>query len=144
MSQTLFNNRRLIACISLLAILLRAFVPTGFMPSSLASGWYLMLCPDGISGSVLMALLEDQQDHSHHHMHGQGDGTPGSDSAEISGFSQCDLGSGYSSALVFQAAILVLGLFILLYVSWQVFSSNLQGRPNQYLARGPPNKLQYQ
>lgn len=142
MPQTLFNNRRLIACIALLAILLRAAVPAGFMPGSLTSGWYLVLCPDGISSSAMMALLGEQQDHSHHHMHAQGSGTPGSDSSANASFNQCDLGSGYSSAFIFQAAELAFGLFIFLFVVWQVISFHLQSRPGQYLARAPPHLLQ--
>jgi len=132
------NYRRLVISIALLAMLLRILVPTGFMPGSLASGWYLVLCPDGISSST-MAVLMGESGHHHHHMP-QGDTGTSKDNE----YKQCDLGSGFSSAAIYQSADLVMGLFLALLTIWQASSLRLQRFASQYLARGPPNKLQYQ
>jgi len=109
-------------------MLLRVAVPVGFMPSSLADGWYLKLCPDGMSDSAMMALL-GQHDHSHHHQSG--------DSSEQS-FDQCDLGSGFASAVISQSASLFLGLFIAALIVGKLLVAILQGRPHLYFARAPP------
>lgn len=45
-------------------LLLRALVPVGYMPATLASGWPVQLCPDGMSAEAMTALLG--QSHQHH------------------------------------------------------------------------------
>ncbi|MEQ9022679.1 MAG: hypothetical protein RLN82_07960 [Pseudomonadales bacterium] len=133
-----FIDRRLVTSIALLAMLLRILVPTGYMPGSLASGWFLVLCPDGISSST-MAVLMGESGHHHHHMsHGD------VDSSADDEYEQCDLGSGFASATIYQSDELALGLFLVLLAIWQATAINLQRLFSQYLARGPPNKLQYQ
>lgn len=113
-------------------MLLRIAVPAGYMPSSLAEGWYLKLCPDGISASVMMALM-GQQDHSHHHSHSMDQ-----DGSSEQSFDQCDLGSGFASAALVQAASLALGLLLFVYLVGQLFVATLETRPRLYLARAPP------
>jgi len=130
-----FSYRRLITGIAMLAMLLRILVPTGFMPGSLASGWYIVLCPDGIPSSTMMVLMDE---HSHHHMQPKGTNTLADDE-----YKQCDLGSGFISAALFQPAELALGVFLLLLAIWQVTSFTLQKRARQYLARAPPQPLRY-
>lgn len=102
------------------------------MPSALADGWYLKLCPDGISASTMMALL-GQQDHGHYHGHGMESG----DSSEQS-FDQCDLGSGFASAAVSQIANIALEIFIATLVAGILLSATLPRRPRLYLVRAPP------
>jgi hypothetical protein len=135
------NYHRLVISIALLAMLLRILVPTGYMPGSLASGWYLVLCPDGISSSTMAVLMGESGHHHHHASHGShGKATPTLNDE----YKQCDLGSGFASATIDQSAELALGLFLVLLAVWQVSSLNLQRLISQYLARGPPNKLQNQ
>jgi hypothetical protein len=119
-------------------MLLRILVPAGYMPGALTSGWYLVLCPDGISSSV-MAVLMGESSHHHHHMP-QGE----SGSSADNDYKQCDLGSGFAGATIYESADFALGLFLILLAIWQVSSINLQSRARQYLARGPPAKLQDQ
>ncbi len=137
MIHSLRNKRRFLASLALLAMLLRIAVPSGYMPSALADGWYLKLCSDGISSSAMTALL-GQEDHSHHHHHGGDTQSSGSEQA----FDQCDLGSGFASALVLQENSLALGLFILVFIAGLLIAAPLPGRSRLYLARGPPQALQ--
>ncbi len=93
---TLINpgRSRSFVYIALLAMLLRAAMPAGFMPSALADGWYLQLCPHGLSPQVAEALF-GTADHHHHH----GTDVPEQDSAHSP--LQCEFGSGFAaSALV--------------------------------------------
>lgn len=73
-------TRNLLARLVLVGLVLRVAVPAGFMPTNLDDGWFLKLCPDGMSMSVMMALLG--HDHHHHHQ-GTTDSEP---------YQQCDLG----------------------------------------------------
>lgn len=61
-----------LARLALIALLLRAAVPQGYMPSAVADGWYLELCPDGISAATVAALFDEinpqQSDAGHDHM----------------------------------------------------------------------------
>lgn len=75
--------RSLLARLVLVGLVLRVAVPAGFMPTNLDDGWFLKLCPDGMSMSVMMALLG----HDHHHHHDGQDSDP---------YQQCDLGGGLS------------------------------------------------
>lgn len=56
--------------LALLGMLLRIAVPAGYMPAALADGWYLQLCPDGLSAAAMVALFGE----GHRH-HGVGVGT---------------------------------------------------------------------
>ena len=69
----------------LTSMLLRIAVPTGFMPAALEDGWYLKVCPDGLSMQTMMAVFGHQ--HAHH-----GD--------EDEQFVQCDLGGGLGALAV--------------------------------------------
>mgnify|MGYP003674410223 CR=1 FL=1 len=76
--------------------------------------------------------------HHHHMSHGEAGSSAGD------GYQQCDLGSGFAGATIYDSAELVLGLFLILLALWQVSSINLQRLTRQYLARAPPSQLQYQ
>lgn len=77
--------RSLLARLVLVGLVLRVAVPAGFMPTNLDDGWFLKFCPDGMSMSVMMALLG--HDHHHHHANQQGD-------QNSEPYQQCDLGGG--------------------------------------------------
>lgn len=132
MFQIFSKHRRKFAGLALLATLLRVAVPAGFMPASVADGWYLKLCSDGISDAVMMALL-GQSDH--HHQHAD---APGHDSGSGQTFDQCDLGSGFASAAITQAVAIALGIFLVTLVVGKLFTVALSSRPRLYLARAPP------
>lgn len=70
----------------LASLLLRILVPAGFMPASVADGWYLTLCPDGWSRQALTVLLGHQHHHAPEHHSG--------------GVQQCELGGGLAAPCV--------------------------------------------
>lgn len=82
----MFKIRQLI----LLGLVLRVVVPVGFMPANLGDGWYLKLCPEGMSVNSMVALLGHHH-HYHHHAHD-----------EEASFDQCDL-AGFSSLAALSA-----------------------------------------
>lgn len=63
----------------LASFLLQTAIPLGYMPASIEDGWFVKLCPNGLSAAWVSALLGDQ--HKHH-------------SDDESVFAQCDLGGG--------------------------------------------------
>ncbi len=77
------------------AMALQVAVPRGFMPAAVSGGWYLQLCPDGLSAEVMQVLLGDQHQHHHHHG-GHHDGHQGS-SADTG--KPCELAGLYADAL---------------------------------------------
>lgn len=79
--QNVLKVRQLI----LLGLVLRVMVPVGLMPASPSDGWYLKLCPEGMSISSMVAMPE----HGHHDHHGHG-------GDEEASFAQCDF-AGFSS-----------------------------------------------
>lgn len=81
-------RHRALARAALLGVLLRIAVPAGFMPAEISGGWYLQLCPDGLSATVVAALLG----HAHHAHHEH-------DTAD-SGYLQCELGGGLCGAML--------------------------------------------
>ena len=83
--------RRVLSYLLLGALLLRVFVPAGFMPTDVGGGWYLEICPDGLTPAAMQVFVGD--DHHHHH-HNRGD------QAESANPVFCDLGAGFASALI--------------------------------------------
>ncbi|MEO0972082.1 MAG: hypothetical protein AAFX85_03240 [Pseudomonadota bacterium] len=92
---------RALRVLAVLALCLRVLVPVGYMPASLAGGWYLQWCPDGLPVEVVEALFAGEAAsaaHAHHHQ-GHADATAQSDASPGDGtYAQCDL-SGFSSDL---------------------------------------------
>jgi hypothetical protein len=86
-------------------------VPAGFMPGPVSDGWFIQLCPQGLSPAAMELLHPGHgQDHrahvshdDHHARHGgqSDDGKPHDDST--SGSNYCPLGSLYSAAAVPQS-----------------------------------------
>jgi len=97
--------------LTLAALALRIVVPAGFMPASISDGWFIQLCPQGLSPAAMELLHpghgQSDNDHSghddHHAQHGgQPDGgNPHDESAPDSNY--CPLGSLYSAAAVPQS-----------------------------------------
>ncbi len=75
-------------CLVIAAFALRVLVPVGYMPTAVSGGWFLQLCPDGLSAQVMSRLLGGGHGH-HHHVDDAG-------SAERL---QCDLGGALSAEL---------------------------------------------
>ncbi|MEL7044366.1 MAG: hypothetical protein AAGL66_05015 [Pseudomonadota bacterium] len=71
--------RRCIATFAVAVLLVQVLVPRGYMPANLASGWFVALCPDGLTPQATMALFgadphhnkhsRDQQHHEHQYRH---------------------------------------------------------------------------
>ena len=58
-----------LAPLLLAALLLRAIVPVGLMPSAVADGSFLTLCPDSFGSAAITALLGEHAHHNHHQHH---------------------------------------------------------------------------
>ena len=56
-----FQNRRSIASTLLLIFALQVIVPVGFMPADLSTGWFVKLCPQGLSPET-MRLFHPEHD----------------------------------------------------------------------------------
>ncbi len=52
--------------LALAGVLLRAAIPAGYMPASLADGWFVELCPDGWPAAAVVALFGHEHAHAHH------------------------------------------------------------------------------
>ena len=73
----------------LAAFALRVLVPVGYMPTAVSGGWFLQLCPDGLSPQVMAGLMGGGHAHHHHHADNSGSAEP----------QRCDLGSALSAEL---------------------------------------------
>lgn len=71
---------------ALLFFALRAIVPAGLMPAAVTDGWFLQLCPDGLSDSVMRVLMDDAHHHHHHE-----------ESKAASSSMDCELGGGVAA-----------------------------------------------
>lgn len=82
---------------ALLAFCLRALIPGGLMPAATADGWFLQLCPKGLSAASISVLVGD----SHHHHHHHADSAEQTNTAEAG---DCKLGGGVSALPTIAAA----------------------------------------
>ena len=80
------TTRKLSTHLVLLAFCARALVPAGCMPGG-DEGWYLQLCPEGMTQEAMATLLGSH--HFHHH-----DADVATASCELGGFSWVSLTSG--------------------------------------------------
>ena len=87
--------RRVLSYLLLGTLLLRVLVPAGFMPTDVSGGWYLEICPDGLTPAAMQVFMGD--DHQYHHHHGHHNHA---DNAESANPVFCDLGAGFASALI--------------------------------------------
>ncbi|MEM1112116.1 MAG: hypothetical protein AAGI11_09440 [Pseudomonadota bacterium] len=62
-------HRLWIAWLAALSLLLQVAIPRGFMPAELSTGWYLQLCPQGLSAGAAAAFLGEDAHHHHQHLH---------------------------------------------------------------------------
>lgn len=133
--------------LAVLALSLRVLVPGGYMPASVADGWYLQWCPDGVSVEVLEALFGQSAagDSAHaHHLHhaGPGPGDPSAPAAEQfdgpPAYAQCDL-SGFSADLHHAVAPPLLAPTALSAVRHRFAPTPVHAkRPLRYRSRAPP------
>ena len=78
--QVIIARRRTIARTLLLIFAIQAIIPAGFMPANISAGWFVKLCPQGLSAETMQlfhpdhnsdlndSYLNDVADHSNHHM----------------------------------------------------------------------------
>ena len=121
------RRRRRWICAAVLIVLVQSMYPSGFMPSSLADGWPMALCPQGLP----MGFLSDD----HHHGHLQhGDQQQRSQLGEF-----CPIGCGLD---VKAAPTLVLDLAPVLAAANGLIQLNLTyhvtGRITGFESRAPP------
>jgi hypothetical protein len=122
-----------LAALLLAALLLRAIVPVGLMPSAVADGGFLTLCPERFGSAAITALLGESAHHVHHHHGVAADQDPASNPE------RCALGEGLASAVAVDAPALEL-----LALAPAVFDRPVTLRtPDQparqgYQARAPP------
>jgi len=70
--QSLLNRPpSMIVRVALAVLLFRAFIPSGFMPAPVGSGWPLQLCPNGLNTAAIETLFKH---HDHHHASDPGTG----------------------------------------------------------------------
>jgi len=93
-------RHRAVTALAVAALLLRVVIPVGFMPSGIAGGWYLELCPDGLPRQVVVALFGEH--YAHHGHHGVGGG--------VSVY-HCDYGGGAAGAWLLDHTVVPLGRF---------------------------------
>jgi hypothetical protein len=78
-------DRRVTFRLILAAMLLRVLVPAGLMPAGHEGSWHLEICPDGLPGRVVAALLG--HDHVHH-------------TENATAFQYCDLGAAFAGSFL--------------------------------------------
>ena len=84
-------TQRVLSVLAAMALTFQVLVPVGFMPASVADGWYIEFCPDGLPTPTLVALYGAH--HAHHGaVHHAHPGVEGSTE-----FYQCDYGAGAGS-----------------------------------------------
>lgn len=113
-------------------MLLRIAVPAGLMPADVADGWFLQLCPNGLSASSIAALF----DHEHHRHQGDDQAEPG--------YVQCDLGGGLSTAAALAQSFEYASMPS---TGWQgaalLLSPLRADPPRAYDSRAPPRRLSF-
>lgn len=87
-----------LAPLLLVALLLRAIVPVGLMPSAVADGSFLTLCPDSFGSAAITALLGEHAHHNHHQHH-----DPAASGVSAANPERCALGEGLASAATVDA-----------------------------------------
>jgi hypothetical protein len=131
--------RRSALWLTALAFALRLLVPAGSMPSSVADGWYLSLCPDGLPPAALAALLGEPEATHHHHGHRDGSGDEGGGDTAMALPADCELGSAFAAALA-PGALPTLALPHRTGASWTrpATAPPAASSPSPYQPRGPP------
>jgi len=122
------RNRQTLALL-LVALLMRAGIPDGYMPSAPGSGLLLELCPAGVPAGFMSALARSKQ----HHHHDEADASQSHFDA-----GQCPIGHLLSSTAAFDNpwqldAIPELASFLATPVL--IDTSRV---PVSYRSRGPP------
>lgn len=56
--------RRLVGYAAVGALVLRALIPVGYMPGNLTAGEFMVLCPSGLSGELILQAIGGEH---HHH-----------------------------------------------------------------------------
>jgi len=123
-------RQRVLTTLAAAALLLRVAVPVGFMPASLADGWYLELCADGLPTPVVVALFGE-----HHAHHG--------DTGETAVY-HCDYGGGAAGAWLLECTVFP---WVYPAVSHQPLAANVplaaDARLYAFRARAPPSGVRY-
>ncbi len=98
------------------------------MPTNIGDGWYLQLCPEGMSAQVMGALFGNE--HAHHH------------TETGNAFTQCELGGGLTGEALTGLTLDVAATFKQLSFStpstvWLVPTNVLR----RYHPRAPPSPV---
>jgi hypothetical protein len=122
------RNWRVLATVLLTGVVLRAFIPTGYMPAAPGQGLLLELCPSGLPAGFISA----PNDHHGHHA-----GHDAQDEHETDG--DCSLGHILSFAFI--DAAVTTGVELAPVASIIAIAARdlvLPARVHAYAARGPP------
>ncbi|NKC01112.1 MAG: hypothetical protein GKR90_21815 [Pseudomonadales bacterium] len=96
------------------------------MPGDISEGWYLQICPDGLTSTEVMVLTGDE----HHHHHGHDDAR----------LIDCELGGGFAAALDLAEFSDSTEIFARVLPQASERSAKTQTRPVlQLRARAPPH-----
>ena len=111
-------------------LLAGSLAPPGYMPGSIASGWLVVLCPEGLPAGFL-------EGHTHQHHH---DSTQAGGAGDIDAHTYCPLGSALDKPVATSApSLLNDGNISFLPVSAGIDESIPQHRPLGYHPRDPPH-----
>jgi hypothetical protein len=122
---------RLLATVLLTGVLLRAFIPAGYMPAAPGQGLLLELCPSGLPTGFISASANNHGSHGHHTGHGA------QNEHEMDG--DCSLGHILSFAFIDAAVAPDVELApVASIIAVAALELVLPARVHAYAARGPP------
>lgn len=122
---------RLLATVLLTGVVLRAFIPAGYMPAAPGKGLLFELCPSGLPAGFASAAGDHEGHSGHHSSHNAHDDSPSD--------SDCSLGHILSFAFIDAAEAPDLELAPLAGIDWAApLNLVLPARIYSYAPRGPP------
>ncbi len=115
-------------------VLLHSLFPSGYMPTSLASGWPVMLCPDGLPEGFLAAINGHHSDHHQHDDH----------TNKSSASDNCPVGKAFKTSAIPTAVIVPEALYIPAQQLHVFYPNSPTFRPSRgFDARAPPFSQRY-
>ena len=129
----------LLVRLALLALVLRALVPAGFMPANVGGGWFLQICPEGVPAAIMRAWTSQapaaESHHAHHnHVHAaHNHAKEGYADCELSGGLVAEVSQGTETFEVLKLA----SSYSLPPTGWAITSSAFLRPPG----RAPPVRL---
>lgn len=147
----MFERRRVLIAV-LLAVAVRAVVPTGYMPGSIPAGEWMVLCPASSAASyaLLEAIAPDaggtagsHSHHAHHGHHGHHGHHAASGEASAAAPESCPLGNALSQAAIAEHQAAADSDFppSSAVSPWPAAAPRIRLSDRHYPARGPPQAV---